>query len=82
MKTTTTNRADAPMPWQAQAAYLYILDLDGQALAWEYLRRHPGYRAEWLALGRRADVRHWGLSCRRRSVHRRAPRESSVGARH
>ena len=28
-------------PWYATAAYLYVLHLDGPALAWEYLRRHP-----------------------------------------
>lgn len=50
-------------PWQATAAYLYVLRLDTTDLAWEYLRRHPGYRACW----RRADsqttkaVSAWGL---------------------
>ena len=54
-------------PWRAAAAYLYTLDLDGSALAWEYLRRHPGYQATWLGAVRRrhADVVHrWGLRCR------------------
>ena len=27
--------------WHPGAAYLYVLHLDGPALAWEYLRRHP-----------------------------------------
>ena len=35
-------------PWYATAAYLYVLHLDGPALAWEYLRRHPDYRHDWL----------------------------------
>ncbi|BEP62307.1 DUF2285 domain-containing protein [Variovorax sp. V213] len=34
-------------PWCVSAAYFYALDLDGPALAWEYLRRHPRYRAEY-----------------------------------
>ena len=53
-------------PWSAGAAYLYTLDLDGPALAWEYLRRHPGYRMAWQG-GRlqrnRAEVHRWGLRC-------------------
>jgi len=59
----TNNRttAQSPAPWHATAAYLYTLDLDGPALAWEYLRRHSGYRSEWLALGRRVDAERWGL---------------------
>ena len=31
--------------WHPSAAYLYALTLDGPALAWEYLRRNPRYRA-------------------------------------
>jgi len=34
--------------WHPGAAYLYVLHLDGPALAWEYLRRHPDYRRDWL----------------------------------
>lgn len=34
-------------PWCVSAAYLYALDLDDTELAWEYLRRHPRYRAEF-----------------------------------
>ena len=34
--------------WYPTAAYLYVLHLDGLALAWEYLRRHPDYRRDWL----------------------------------
>ena len=45
-----------PLALAAPATYLYALDLDGPALAWEYLRRHPGYRAAGsvlLAIGAR-----------------------------
>lgn len=52
--------------WHPVAAYLYALTLDGPALAWEYLRRNPRYRADY---GRYADDRDdeaahaatWGL---------------------
>ncbi len=48
--------------WYPTAAYLYILHLDGPALAWEYLRRHPDYRRDWLRRRRRSDTAHrWGL---------------------
>jgi len=42
-------------PWQATAAYLYLLRLDAASLAWEYLRRDPAYRACWRCYGRQ----HW-----------------------
>lgn len=49
--------------WYPTAAYLYVLHLDGPALAWEYLRRNPDYRRDWLRRG--ADSQHaahrWGL---------------------
>ena len=49
-------------PWYATAAYLYVLHLDGPALAWEYLRRHPDYRHDWLRHRRQPDAAgHWGL---------------------
>ena len=53
-------------PWYPTAAYLYVLHLDGPALAWEYLRRHPEYRLDWLRRGRRPQPAHqaahlWGL---------------------
>lgn len=52
--------AARPPPWHASAAYLYVLHLDGPALAWEYLRRHPGYRLAWHT--RAADAAQpWGL---------------------
>jgi hypothetical protein len=55
-------------PWGVSAAYLYTLDLDGFALAWEYLRRNPHYRAEYRASAQRRSAwpERWGLRCRRR----------------
>ena len=48
--------------WYPTAAYLYILWLDALALAWEYLRRHPDYRLDWLRRHRGPDTAHrWGL---------------------
>ncbi len=48
--------------WHPTAAYLYVLHLDGYALAWEYLRRHPDYRQDWLRRIRRPEVaQRWGL---------------------
>ncbi|CAD7379431.1 DUF2285 domain-containing protein [Xanthomonas arboricola] len=48
--------------WYPTAAYLYVLHLDGIALAWEYLRRHPDYRRDWLRRRHQPDVAHaWGL---------------------
>ncbi|HGM8383686.1 TPA: DUF2285 domain-containing protein [Pseudomonas aeruginosa] len=48
--------------WYPTAAYLYTLHLDGPALAWEYLRRNPGYRRDWLRRRRRPDAAQaWGL---------------------
>ncbi|KWR77259.1 DUF7011 domain-containing protein [Cupriavidus sp. IDO] len=48
--------------WLPTAAYLYALHLDGPALAWEYLRRHPDYRRDWLRRRRRPQAAHrWGL---------------------
>lgn len=63
--TNDVDRASATAAWRAQAAYLYVLDLDGQALAWEYLRRNAIYQAAWLAQGRGVDAESWGLRCRR-----------------
>lgn len=48
--------------WYPTAAYLYVLWLDALALAWEYLRRHPDYRFDWLRRARRHDAAYrWGL---------------------
>lgn len=64
---TTLSDADvSAAPWSAAAAYLYTQDLDSPALAWEYLRRHPGYRAAWQRgrmRQRQAAVHRWGLRC-------------------
>ncbi len=49
-------------PWYPTAAYLYVLHLDSLALAWEYLRRHPDYRLDWLHHHRRPQAANcWGL---------------------
>lgn len=51
-----------PPPWYPTASYLYVLHLDALALAWEYLRRHPDYRLDWLRRRRRSDAaQRWGL---------------------
>lgn len=48
--------------WYPTAAYLYVLHLDDPALAWEYLRRHPDYRRDWLRRRHRPDAaERWGL---------------------
>ena len=48
--------------WYPTAAYLYVFWLDALALAWEYLRRHPDYRLDWLRRHRRPEAAHrWGL---------------------
>ena len=52
--------------WYPTAAYLYVLGLDALALAWEYLRRHPDYRLDWLRHHRRPQAaqqaaHRWGL---------------------
>ncbi|MBL8387826.1 MAG: DUF2285 domain-containing protein [Hydrogenophaga sp.] len=55
-------QAAQPPPWHASAAYLYALHLDGPALAWEYLRRHPDYRLAWQLQATDASAaRPWGL---------------------
>ena len=51
--------------WYPSAAYLYVLHLDGPALAWEYLRRDPDYRRDWLRRHRHPDTAQcWGLRLR------------------
>ncbi|WP_414442142.1 DUF7011 domain-containing protein [Burkholderia sp. 22PA0106] len=47
--------------WYPTAAYLYVLHLDGPALAWEYLRRHPDYRRDWLCRRKLEAAHAWGL---------------------
>ncbi|CAJ0797081.1 DUF2285 domain-containing protein [Ralstonia holmesii] len=53
---------DRSVPWYPSAAYLYVLHLDGLALAWEYLRRHPDYLFDWLRRRHEPEAGHrWGL---------------------
>ena len=52
--------------WYPTAAYLFVLWLDALALAWEYLRRNPDYRLDWLRHHRRLQAaqqaaQRWGL---------------------
>ena len=49
--------------WYPSAAYLYVLHLDGPALAWEYLRRNPEYRRAWQRHRRHPqhEALRWGL---------------------
>ena len=54
-------------PWTVNAAYLYVLHLDGPSLAWEYLRRNPAYQEEWRQCSERDSVKTsepWGLQFR------------------
>lgn len=63
--------------WHPSAAYLYVLHLDGPALAWEYLRRNPEYRRAWQCHRRRSqhEAQRWGLrlledpACDARDAH-------------
>ncbi len=52
--------------WYPTAAYLFVLWLDALALSWEYLRRNPDYRLDWLRHHRRLQAaqqaaQRWGL---------------------
>lgn len=50
--------------WYPTAAYLYVLQLDDLALAWEYLRRNPEYRRDWRVRQRRPEAaQRWGCAC-------------------
>ena len=71
--TTPRDTGTAAAPWSAAAAYLYLLDLDSQSLAWEYLRRHPDYRSDHARDPRDPSIApRWGLRFRRGSGPRRA----------
>ena len=75
---TDLNAEDLPSaPWAVSAAHLYTLDFDGPALAWEYLRRHPQYRADW-ARRRFVSFGRWGLRKRRGSASRCARSASAL----
>lgn len=76
---TKPSSEDLPSaPWGVSAAYLYMLDLDDPSLAWEYLRRHPGYRSDWARRKRLVSFACWGLRCRRRPRHGRAQCTAAV----
>ncbi|MFN3438209.1 MAG: transcriptional regulator domain-containing protein [Acidovorax sp.] len=76
---TKLNPEDLPSAtWALTAAYLYVLDLDDSGVAWEYLRRHPGYGLDWGRRRRVVSFARWGLRCRRRSRSRRARYVSAV----
>ena len=45
------------LAWQPSGGYLYLMQLDNAGVAWEYLRRNPGYRNAGAG-----NVQHWGLS--------------------
>jgi hypothetical protein len=78
---TNPNPEDLPSaPWGISAAYLYVLGLDDPALAWEYLRRHPGYRADWTRRKRGVSFARWGLRQRRRSGPGRAQCTAALAA--
>lgn len=62
--------------WRDGAAYDYLSDLDPGALAWEFLRRNPGYRDDFDQLTSSPQappeevpsfLEKWGLCFRRRS---------------
>ena len=50
-----------PKPNLPSAAYLYTLSLDEPGIAWEYLRRNDGYRADWDRRARADAPEPWGL---------------------
>lgn len=56
-----------PENWMVNASYLYTLFLDRPAIAWEHLRRHPRYRADWQRFANRhtqpcqTRALKWGL---------------------
>jgi len=79
---TDCSNEDLPSePWAVSAAYLYTLDLDGPALAWEYLRRHQQYRVDWVRR-RGASFERWGLRQRRRPASRCARSPSHLDRHH
>ena len=80
--TLTREIGEGAEPWRASAAYLYTLDLDGPALAWEYLRRRADYREHWARTGSRQRDRgaaRWGLRFRRGSPARCPASPAALG---
>jgi hypothetical protein len=67
--------------WYPTAAYLYVLCLDALALAWEYLRRHPDYRLDWLRRRRPSSGASLGLAPAGRPGPGCARRASGLAAR-
>ncbi len=55
--------SSSAVDWHPSAAYLYVLHLDGPALAWEYLRRNPDYRRAWQCHQHcpQHEALRWGL---------------------
>jgi hypothetical protein len=53
---------DTRLDWRPLAAYVYLLHLDGPALAWEYLRRNTHYQVDWHN-GASKTAERWGLTC-------------------
>jgi hypothetical protein len=52
--------------WRCSAAYLYVMTLPGELLAWEYLRRNPRYLLDWhrgqsRPFSSKEQARRWGL---------------------
>jgi hypothetical protein len=47
--------------WRPVAAYIYLLNLDGPGLAWEYLRRNSRYLESWTHKRSSPRAKYWGL---------------------
>lgn len=56
--------------WRSPTAYKYATDIPAAGFAWEYLRRHDGYRREFQTIAGLSEpdpqrleafVRRWGL---------------------
>ncbi|WP_235911858.1 transcriptional regulator domain-containing protein [Mesorhizobium xinjiangense] len=48
--------------WRSAAAYKYISDLDPAAVAWEFLRRNPDYRQDYLQLTKNGQLSRSGAA--------------------
>jgi hypothetical protein len=54
------------LDWRSAAAYAYVYDLNPAKLAWEFLRRNPGYQRDCRATAGPAEfseqvILRWGL---------------------